>query len=276
MAPRPDLSVVLINWRMAHDLAKVMPSIDAQERRCTIEVIVVNKPSGDGAEELVARYDWVRLISHPKFGIAEMRNVGIREARGRYCLMLDADTEVLPGCFDALVGFMDANRDVGACGANTRRPDGSIEYNVKRFYDLGTILVRRMPWHENWENNPWNHRHLMKDKDRSKPFAGDWVAGACFCMRRRAIEDVGLFDDRYKFGFEDTDWCWRARQAGWRIAFNPHARIIHKVQRMSAAGFNSLTVAHLRSGFLFWLKKTRMEWGLRDPSPRLGSWEAAG
>ncbi|MCB2154735.1 glycosyltransferase family 2 protein [bacterium] len=265
----PDLSVVLINWRMGKDLASVLPSIRRQESRISREIIVVNKPSEDGTEELCAEYPEVRLITHEIFGIAEMRNVGIEAARGRYCLMLDADTEILPGCFDALVEFMDRYARLGACGGHTRRPDGSIEYNVKRFYSLATIAVRRSPVGVLWPNNPWNRQHLMLDRDHDRPFLGDWVAGACFCMRREAIEEVGLFDDRYYFGFEDVDWCWRAKRLGWKIAFCPSARIIHKVQQLSRAGFNRFTFAHLKSGILFWLKMKRLDWGLTDDSPRL-------
>lgn len=259
-----DLSVVLINWRMGHELAGVVPSIRRQRAAIRLETIVVNKPSGDGTEQLCRENPWIRLVSHETFGIAEMRNVGILHSSGRFCLMLDADTEVLPGCFDALVRFMDRYPKVAACGGHTRRPDGSLEHNVKRFYDLATIAIRRSPPGQWWPDNPWNRRHLMLDRDHRRPFLGDWVAGACFCMRREAIRQVGLFDDRYYFGFEDVDWCWRAKRLGWRVAFCPKARIIHKVQRKSAAGFNKLTVEHLKSGFRFWLKKQRLAFGMPD------------
>lgn len=251
----PDLSIIIINWRMGKDVAGVLPSIERHEHRCLVEVVLVNKPSGDGTEALVAeKHPWVRLIPHEVFGIAEMRNVGIRHARGRYLLMLDADTELFDGCLDALVDFMEARPSVGGCGGHTTRPNGELEYNVKRFYSLSTILVRRSPLERLWPDNPWNRWHLMKDKDHSKPFEGDWMAGACFLMRRAAVEQVGLFDQHYYFGFEDVDWCWRAKRLGWRIAFNPDARIVHKVQRMSARGLNKMAWEHLKSGVRFWWK----------------------
>lgn len=257
-ALQPDLSIILINWRMGRDVAQVLPTIASHKHRCTIETILVNVPSGDGVEELVAsQYShMVKLIPHPKFGMAKMRNVGIAASRGRYCLMLDADTELLEGCLDALVEFMDHNPRIGGCGGHTTRPDGTFEYNVKRFYDLTTTIVRRSPIQKWFPNNRWTYRHLMKDKDHSKPFFGDWMAGACFCMRRRTIEEIGPLDDEYYFGFEDVDWCWRAKQHDWQIAFCPHARIIHKVQRLSDKGFNRMKIEHIRSGLRFW-RKTR-------------------
>jgi GT2 family glycosyltransferase len=261
----PDLSVVLINWRMGKDLTGLLPSLSTQRTdRATVEVLVVNKPSKDGTEQLCAAHPWIRLIHHPHFGIAEMRNVGIRSSRGRYCLMLDADTEIIEGCFDALVRFMDERPDVAAVGAYTQRPDGEVEHNIKRFYDFGTILMRRTPLGRLWPSNPWIRHHLMLEKDKTTSFYGDWIAGACFCMRREALRDVGLFDERYYFGFEDVDWCWRAKRFGWKIAFCADARIIHKVQRKSARGLNRLTVEHLKSGFRFLWKTRRLRLGYPD------------
>jgi len=267
---QPDLSVVLINWRMGKDLVGLLPSLVSHvTTRASIEVLIVNKPSGDGTEELCAGNPWIRLIEHPEFGIAEMRNVGIRHSRGRICLMLDADTEIIPGCFDSLVRFMDAHPDVAAAGAHTRRPDGEVEHNIKRFYDLGTIIMRRTPLGRLWPSNPWLYYHLMLDRDKSTSFPGDWIAGACFCMRREALEDVGLFDERYYFGFEDVDWCWRAKRLGWRVAFCADARIIHKVQRKSARGINRMTVEHLKSGLRFLWKTRRLRLGYPDDTVRL-------
>src|SRR5690606_23792080 len=128
------------------DVKQVLPSIESHRHSARTEVVLVNKPSGDGVEELVAeKHPWVRLITHEVFGIAEMRNVGLRAVRGRYALMLDADTELIEGCLDALVSFMDANPRIGGCGGHTTRPDGTFEYNVKRFYDLATVIARRSP-----------------------------------------------------------------------------------------------------------------------------------
>lgn len=270
-----DLTVILINWRFRKDLESCLEGIAAHAHRCTAEVIVVNKPSNDGAEEMVAaRFPEVRLFRHRHFGFATMRNVALRESRARYCLVLDTDTELRPGCFDALVDFMDRHPDLAGCGGHTTRLDGEIEYNVKRFYDLPTVIVRRSPLQKLWPNNPWNHRHLMMDKDHSKPFHGDWMAGACFCMRREAFERVGLFDEKMHY-FEDVDWCWRAKRAGWKIAFNPDARIIHKVQRLSGGGFNRMALTHLKSGIRFWWKVHHQgldwAWPNRPPTPMLSA-----
>ncbi len=270
---------------MARDLEHALECIQAHPHRCSIETLVVNKPSDDGTEALIAgKYPWARLLPHDgvfSFGI--MRNVGIRGSSGRYCLMLDTDTDLLPGCFDALVDFMDAHPDAGGCGGHTTRPGGEIEYSVKRFYDLMTLVVRRSPVQSLWPNNPWTRRHLMMDQDHSHPFEGDWMAGACFCMRRETIDQIGMFDEKYILYVEDTDWCWRARQAGWKIAFVPEARIVHKPQRRSGRRlFSRANWLHLKSGLRFWWKTRHqgLNWAwpnrpLRRPHEALASSPAA-
>lgn len=271
-----DLSVILINWRMSRDLALCLRSIEGHVHGCSSEVVLVNKPSNDGTERLIReRYPWVRLVEHPVFGFATMRNAGIRNSVGRYCLVLDTDTELLPGCFDGLVGFMDRHGRLAGCGGHTTRLNGEIEHNVKRFYDLTTVLVRRSPLDRWWPENPWNRRHLMLDKDHERAFEGDWMAGACFCMRRSAIEEVGYFDEKMHY-FEDVDWCWRAKRQGWRIAFNPGARIIHKVQGLSKKWFNRNALIHLRSGLRFWWKVRHqgLNWAWPNrPAPRYRVWD---
>lgn len=269
-----DLSVVLINWRFRDDLEACLAAIGNHRHACSVEVLVVNKPSDDGAEEMVRQeYPGVRFFSRDgEFRFSMLRNVGLDNARGRFCLVLDTDIDIKPGCFDAMVAFMDRHPELAGCGGHTTRLNGEIEYNVKRFYDFATVLARRSLLPRIWPKNPWSFRHLMLDKDHNKPFFGDWMAGACFCMRREAIEQVGLFDEKMHY-FEDVDWCWRAKRAGWKIAFNPYARIVHKVQRASGQSYLSRQAwVHLFSGLRFWWKVHHQglnwAWPLR-PAPRL-------
>jgi len=238
---------------MAHVLEPCLRSLFSGGNRCLFEVILVNKPSQDGAEQLVERYPDLRLVSHDQFGMSVMRNAGIRVSQGRYILILDADTELKPGTLDALTSFMDAHPRTGVAGGKTFRPDGSLEFSCKRFYTPITIFFRRTPLGAWFPHNRWERRHLMLDEDHEKPLECDWVAGACFLIRREVLEQVGLFDESFYFGFEDVDFCYRAKKAGWEVRYVPSAAIIHHVQRRSV-GFNKLSWEHLKSGLRFWWK----------------------
>lgn len=248
-----DLSIVIINYRMGHHLGPCFKSIFTGDHTISCEVILVNKPSEDGSEKFAEIYPQLKYVTHDKFGISVMRNVGIREAQGRYILILDADTEVMPNSLDDLVEFMDAHPEAGIAGGKTIHPDGTMEYSCKRFYSFLTILFRRTPLGGWFPNNRWNRWHLMLDEDHSKTLECDWVAGACFLMRRKTIDQVGLFDETFYFGFEDVDFCFRAKRAGWSVFYVPSSVIIHYVQRKSL-GFNQFSWEHLKSGLRFWWK----------------------
>ncbi|GAB4319217.1 MAG: hypothetical protein Kow0059_13060 [Candidatus Sumerlaeia bacterium] len=255
-AAPPDLSIVIINWRFGHFVKECLPTIFGPRWRCSFEVIFVNKPSEDRIEEWVReRYPQVRVIDYEgEFGWTPQRCTGIRAARGRYLLMLDGDTEVLPGALDAIVDFMDAHPEVGGLGGKTLRPDGSLERSFRRFYTIPTIIMRRLPGVARlWPDNPWERRSLMLDADPDSAFEIDWMAGACFVMRAATVRDVGSFDPRFYY-FDDVDWCFRARQRGWKIMFLPHPCIVHKVQRSSARGINRALVRHLKSAALYYWK----------------------
>ena len=250
-----DLSVVIINWRQRYHMERSLPSIFNKNFSLKFEVILINKPSDDETENFIKEnYPEVKLIEHQKFGIAEMRNVGIINSQGRYILMLDADTEVLYASFDKMIKFMNEHPETGGAGGKTLKPDGNLEYSCKRFYSLPAILMRRTPLGKIFPHNKWDKNHLMMDKNHNEIFEIDWMAGACFLMRRKTIEQVGIFDEHFYFGFEDVDWCYRAKKLGWKIHYIPDACIIHYVQRSSAKGFNKMAFQHLKSGLRFWRK----------------------
>ena len=248
-----DLSIVIINYRMGHHLESCLSSIFSGQHNLSFEVILVNKPSGDGAETFADQYPALKFIPSDTFGISVMRNVGIRDSRGRYVLILDIDTEVKPGTLDTLVQFMKDHPEAGVSGGKTFHPDGVMEYSCKRFYSPLTILFRRTPLGVWFPNNRWERWHLMMDEDHDQALECDWVAGACFLIRRETFEQIGLFDESFYFGFEDVDFCFRAKRAGWTVRYVPSSMIVHHVQRKSL-GFNMLSWEHLKSGLRFWWK----------------------
>jgi len=167
--------------------------------------------------------------------------------------MLDADSKVFPHAFDTMVEFMHQHPEAAGAGAKTLRPDGSLEYSVRRFYTIAAILSRRTPLGTLVPHNPWERRHLMLDQDHDQVFEIDWMAGACFLMRRQAIEQIGLFDTQFYFGFEDVDWCFRAKKHGWKLFYIPQPCITHYVQR-SSARLGRMSWEHLKSALRFYCK----------------------
>ncbi|MCX7017372.1 MAG: glycosyltransferase, partial [Candidatus Sumerlaeota bacterium] len=224
-----------------------------------LTVVVHFRTPDDPGEWIAREFPWARMAWTDRFGIAHMRNAGLAAAaEARHKLILDIDAELRPGALEALVEFLESDARIAVAGSRTLRPDGSMEWNAKRFYDWMTIAVRRSPLQRLWPGNPWTRRHLMLDVDHSRPFECDWVAGACMLLRGEAVAEVGSFDERYRFGFEDVDWCLRAKKLGWKVCYCPRAEIVHHVQRRSARDLNALTIEHLKSLWRFWRKHGRL------------------
>ncbi len=259
MEAPPTIAVILIHHRMQDHLRQCIFSIRQNSAANQICVIIAHlkTPEDDGAW-IQQEFPEVKLVFVESFGIALMRNRALREARTPYVFILDADARLQAGALEGLLAFMKDHPKAAAAGPRTLRPDGTQEANGKRFYTWLTIAVRRSPLDRRWPNNYWTRRHLMQDRDWTQPFECDWIAGAGMFLRREALEQVGLFDERFVFGFEDVDWCFRAKEKNWQVWFTPSASIVHYIQRRSAKGFNRATIEHLRSLWRFWRKHHRL------------------
>ena len=250
-----DLSVVIINYRMREMLERCLKSIYSRNFKIRYEIILVNTISEDGTPEMIKEhFKDVKLINTERFGVALSRNVGLKAAGGRYILMLDADTIVMPGTFDEMVEFMDTHKDAGGAGSRTVTPQGGLEYSCRTFYTLPVILFRRTFLGELFPDGRVLQKHLMMDWDHNSVRQVDWVAGASFLMRKETIERIGIFDEKFVFGFEDVDWCYRAKKDNWKIYYFPKGEIVHSVQRASARGFNRMAFEHLKSAYIFYRK----------------------
>lgn len=192
------------------------------------EVIVIDNRSNDASAAIVSQYPSVHLhINQIRQGFSANNNRGMAMARGRYLLLLNPDTEVLPGALHGLIEFMEQHPQVGLCGAQLLFPDGSVQPSPRRFPSIGSVIARRTPLRIFLRESALNRRHLMLDVDHSQPFPVDWLLGACLFIRREVLESVGPLDEGYFLYVEDIDWARRMHTAGWQVYYVPTAKIIH-------------------------------------------------
>jgi GT2 family glycosyltransferase len=246
-----DLSVVILNYRTPDLLMECLAALE--QNPLTIgasEVCVVDNASGDDSVQRVRdNYPTVRVIeSESNSGFAAGNNLGISQCDGRYLLVLNPDTQVHAGALDELVRFMDATPGAGAAGGQLIGLDGEVQDSCREFPNLLAVILRGTPLHRVFPNHPSLRRYLLADRPHDTLQEVDWVLGACLLMRREAWEEVGPLDEGFFMYYEDIDWCYRARRAGWAIYYAPAARITHHHRRQSAKGlFNRLTKEHIKS-----------------------------
>lgn len=206
----------------------------------------------------------VRLVRAAKNrGFAAGNNEGIRAARGKYALIMNPDIVVHAGAIRAMSDFLDAHSKAGMVGPRLLHPDGSLQYSCFRFPGLAIPLYRRTPLGRLPFARRAVNRYCMSEVDHMKARTVDWLLGACIMVRRSALSDVGLMDERFFLYFEDIDWCRRFWKEGYEVWYAPEAVLTHFHQRLSAEAtgletlFSRATRAHVASGIKYFLK-----WGI--------------
>jgi GT2 family glycosyltransferase len=246
-----DLSIILVNWKVKEYLLECIQSIPQTEGPPSIEVIVVDNGSRDGCvDALRMDFPWCRLIENERnLGFAKAANQGIRESKGRYLLLLNPDTTVKGQALERLVAFMDLRPEAAVGGAQLLNPDGSRQNSIAPFPSLATELLNKslLRW-------LFPGRFPGKERTCPGPVEVDSVIGAAMIVRREAVDRVGLLDEDYFLFFEETDWCYRMRDAGWKIYHLPQAEICHSQGRSARADKKRARVEYYRSRYLFFKK----------------------
>jgi GT2 family glycosyltransferase len=224
-----DVSIVIVNWNTRELLGNCLASIISETRKATYEIIVVDNASADGSASMCEQdFPRVTLIANKaNRGFAAANNQGMAIAAGRYILLLNPDTIVLEQAIDRCVTYADHRPDIGVVGCQVLEADGKIQQTGFCFPSPWTLfltlsgLPRLFP-HVRFFSQPqlgsWN-RQSERDIDV--------ISGMFMLVRRDAIRDVGFMDESYFVYAEETDWCFRFHQAGWRRVFYPGAQIIH-------------------------------------------------
>jgi N-acetylglucosaminyl-diphospho-decaprenol L-rhamnosyltransferase len=226
-----DLVVVVVSYNTAGllrtCLRSLRVSLDRTQERFRSHVVVVDNASSDGSADLVRQEfsDVDLLVLEENRGFAAANNLAIRDVDARYVLLLNPDTEVLGDAPVALVRFMDQNPAAGACGGRLLNPDLTFQHSCFHFPTLPMSLFDFFPLNHRIINSRLNGRYPRRWY--SRPFPIDHPLGACMMVRREAIQQVGPMDEGFFMYCEEVDWCYRIKQAGWKIYYTPDAEIIH-------------------------------------------------
>lgn len=226
------------------------------------EIIVVDNASGDGVGEILSeRFPQVKFIqSAENKGYAAGNNLGIRQARGRYILILNPDVAVLEGAIEKLYKFMEDNSQTAVVGPKLVNPDKTTQYSCFRFPKFMTPIYRRTPIGKLPFAKKDLQNYLMEDFDHSYSKEVDWLLGACWLVKKEALDRVGLMDERFFLYFEDIDWCRRFWQSNYKVQYMPEAEMVHYHERLSAQEswlrglLNKATRTHIKSWLKYFLK----------------------
>lgn len=235
-----DLTILIPSYETRDLLSNCLDSIakaclDHPELR--VETIVVDNGSRDGSIEVaLASPVAPRIVALVRNrGFAAAVNYGLRLRLGRHVLLLNSDAEIEPDVLVRGVELLDGSVDVGVLGIALVHPDGRTQRSVHAFPGLETellpelILRMRRP-------RGFSVRTRRAPAAPAAPAADDAslreveaVRGAVFFMRGELLEELGPFDEGYFFFLEETDYCWRVREAGYRVVYCDALRAMHRL-----------------------------------------------
>ncbi len=236
MSERPDLTITIVSWNTRELLRSCLQSLRASGARASFEIHVVDNGSRDGSAEMVrAEFPDVLLIANAEnHGFAAANNQSWAQARGRYWLLLNSDTEVKPGALDALVALMDAQPRAGLATARLVNPDGRPQHCAQPAPSIWRTLLEASRLHKLLPNSLrgrvmlglyWNYRETVRI---------GWTWGTALIARRAAVEEVGPLSEAFFMYGEDLEWCLRMRRRGWEVWFCHTAEVLHYGGQSSA------------------------------------------
>jgi GT2 family glycosyltransferase/lipopolysaccharide/colanic/teichoic acid biosynthesis glycosyltransferase len=251
------VSVIIVTYNSAGVIRACLDSLAADAGSGLVEVLVVDNASADDTVAVVRRdYPWATVFAgRENLGYSKGVNLGIQRARGRFVLILNPDTVVRKGAVRRLIDFVERTPDAGIAGPKLVFHDGSVQLSCRRFYTFTVLLMRRTPLGKLFPRSRAVRDHLMLDFDHASTREVDWVLGAAMFVRREAVDNVGMMDERFFLYFEDVDWCYRMKQKGLKVYYVADAVIEHGHKRESAqAVMNRSFIAHLVSLFRYYEK----------------------
>jgi GT2 family glycosyltransferase len=259
-----DLSIIIVNWNTKQLLLNCIASIYRTVHQASFEIIMVDNGSTDGSVEAVSQtYPAVKVIANAaNQGFAKANNAALERMSGRYAVLLNSDTILKESALDKMYDFMEHHPQAGMCGPQLLNENSSKQNSVGDFPTLLTEFVSKRLIRILF---PERYRQAFKSKNAefNGPSEVDFIVGACMVVRKVAMDEAGMLDEDYFFLYEEVDWCFRMKKAGWLVYHLPDVAIYHLGgQSMKEINLRARTESW-RSRYLFFnknLKHSLLAW----------------
>ncbi len=254
------IDVVVVNWNDREKIATALDSVFAlSEVRADpsfARVILSDNGSSDGSVAFVReRYDGrVAVIENGvNLGFGAACNRAIAATESRYVYLLNPDAQLCDRALAEIVAFLEAHPQCGIAGSRIYNLDGTVQESCGEFDTWLGAFLRSSAWGD-W---PFLRRFANGAQLRAWNYEGerrvDLVIGAAMALRRRMLDEIGGFDERFFLYHEEVDLAKRAADAGWETWYVPSSTAVH--ERMgSARGFYNVESRKRRSRRAYWLK----------------------
>ena len=225
-----DVSVIVVNYNVRQFLENTITSLLRALNGMRSEVFVVDNASDDGSVEMVkAKFPGVCLIQNKEnLGFARANNQALKQAKGKYLLLLNPDTIVQEDTIHVMLKFFSETPDAGLAGCKILSPDGTFQLPCRRSFPTPWVAFTKVfglsalfPASKLF--GKYNLTYLSPDET----YEVDAVSGSFMMIRREVYEKVGGLDEAFFMYGEDLDWCYRVTEAGFRVYYVHSTKIVH-------------------------------------------------
>ncbi len=219
-----SVSIIIINWNTKDILQNCLDSIYQTIDNLSCEIIVVDNASSDGSKEMLQeRYPQVsKIYNKVNRGFGAANNQAFAIMKGKYALLLNTDAILTPGAINKLWTFCEQHQEAAIVCGQLLHADGSKQNSVATFPSLLTLSIN-----SSLLEYLFPMRFPSKRYEHKEPLKVDSAIGACMLIRKKALDEVGFFDERYFFFFEETDLAYAFHSKGWSVYHVPDAFIYH-------------------------------------------------
>lgn len=251
-----DISFIVVSWNAKKYLYECLSSVVKEAANYKSEIIVVDNASSDGAPEMVCeRFPRVRLIeNNENLGFAKANNIGIKESRGKYLVLLNSDVEVLPGCIALMLDYMERQEKIGILGPQVLDLSGGVQRSCMGFPTLWNSFCRAFALDTIFPKSRFFGQYLMTYWPHDSTREVDIINGCFWIVRRKALELVGPLDERFFIYGEDKDWCRRFWDAGWTVVYFHNAQVVHYGGASSSSAPVKFFIEMNRANLKYWSK----------------------
>jgi len=227
-----SLAIIMINYKTPHLVIDAVASLIPELVDINARIIVVDNQSGDDSVPVIRNWiemhacsNYVSLLEAPRnLGFSGGNNYGIKAVNADYYLLLNSDTIIRPGAISTLLNAAKKNQDFGMFSPRLEWPSGEPQESCFNFHRPGSEAIKSA---STGVISRILSRYLVPQPVGETCSSPEWTSFACVLIRKRVFDDIGLMDDSFFMYYEDTEFCFRARRANWRIVNNPEARVVH-------------------------------------------------
>ena len=246
-----DVSVILLTRNTCQQSREAIESVLSSTDTLAKEIYVVDNGSTDETSETLPRlFPQIRYSRMERnLGFARGVNFAAREATGEFLLLLNSDARLTPDALQLAVDWLRSHVRYGVAGAQLYSPGGSKQNSVANFPSLATELLNKFLLRALWPS-----RYPGKEQDYREPLEVESVIGAFFLVRRSVWDQLGGLDERFFFFLEETDFCLRARKAGFSTVHLPQVRVTHGQGQTAKQNLAGARIEYWKSRYAYFAK----------------------